>query len=170
MPRTTCALSALSSLAASRARCAASSRCDSRQARSSREQKVGGGERFFFAGAGAGLGATAAALPSPFFFSFASPLAVSLLALLALLALLSFFLLSPRRDLPSPLSRNATTTGTWDWSPAGGGLLPRSIILPNETPYLVWFLVTLLGSLWTGCFTPYVIAFSAVPGLGEFFF
>lgn len=106
----------------------------------------------------------------PFFFSFASPLAVSLLALLALLALLSFFLLSPRRDLPSPLSRNATTTGTWDWSPAGGGLLPRSIILPNETPYLVWFLVTLLGSLWTGCFTPYVIAFSAVPGLGEYFF
>lgn len=57
--------------------------------------------------------------------------------------------------------------GTWDWSPAGGGQLPRSIILPNETAYLAWFLVTLLGSLWTGCFTPYVIAFSAVPGLGE---
>lgn len=41
----------------------------------------------------------------------------------------------------------------------------RWIVLPNERAWLVWFLVTLFGAVWTGVFQPYVIAFSRHPGL-----
>lgn len=39
------------------------------------------------------------------------------------------------------------------------------IMLPNERVWLAWFLVTLVGAVWTGVFQPYVIAFSGHPGL-----
>ena len=48
---------------------------------------------------------------------------------------------------------------------AGDAVLPAHVILPNERAYLYWFLVTLVASLWTGMFEPYVIAFQAQPGL-----